>query len=571
MSDKKDTNIKEPKFNEAQAYEELRMIFVIAIETQNFNNIEAKISAWESKYPLADFTDPEIVRKIKTILNKDFLSRLLGDYLATKVLHEKEKQKQLYDDLKIIIESAKKSKDYKSAQKQIITWKSKLAEEGLSLYDFDRFYKAKVCTLLLVPSKELKNQDEAMVSLKQIKDNSFSLSSEDYSKAISDWQNKYSLTEFPEELKNELTSITADALKSISEKANEETAIREVQEFVLSNLDATPIDSLATILSKYDYAHFSDNAKSTIEDLSRQAVALSEQLLKNISSPDEVLLSKKDTTSTQFTALNDLKSVLNNSPHDTVAIVNWIFTNRKIKFSQFARDEIIKQFTSVGYKIPSQENYVIPHLTANLSFAQLEDVRKSVICNYLGIISQGNSLSKIGKDNISEVYSTSSLASELSKSEIILPVFDTVSPVLDNSKENNNTPTFKSDEEDVVYNIFSEELVADPLITVSFQEKFSPKVEQVKEDVTVSPQIEESEPTETLSPQVEEVEENFSTDEDLPYSLTLEDQKNVENIENEITYVAVAYPILQEVFAYRQPVSRENKFQENSSQKNNGF
>ena len=75
MSNNKDTNKIEPKFNEAQAYEELRMIFVIAIETQNFNGIEEKIAAWENKYPLADFTNPEIIRKIKAILNFDFAIR----------------------------------------------------------------------------------------------------------------------------------------------------------------------------------------------------------------------------------------------------------------------------------------------------------------------------------------------------------------------------------------------------------------------------------------------------------------------------------------------------------------
>lgn len=134
------------KFNEAQAYEELRLIFAIAIETQNFNGIEAKIAAWENKYPLAEFTDPEIIRRIKTILNKDFLSRLIGDYLASKVLHEKQKQNEAYLELKNIIDSAKKSKDYKTAQLKINGWKNKLKSNGLSIYSFDRFYRSKVCT-----------------------------------------------------------------------------------------------------------------------------------------------------------------------------------------------------------------------------------------------------------------------------------------------------------------------------------------------------------------------------------------------------------------------------------------
>ena len=91
----------------------------------NFNGIEDKIAAWERKYPLADFINPEIIRKIKAILNKDFLSRLMGDYLAAKVLHEREKQLEAYKSLEQIINSAKKSKDYKTALKEVKKWKTK--------------------------------------------------------------------------------------------------------------------------------------------------------------------------------------------------------------------------------------------------------------------------------------------------------------------------------------------------------------------------------------------------------------------------------------------------------------
>ena len=97
MSTNQNTNKntqQEPSFDEYRAYEELRMIFVIAIETQNFEILESRIAAWEKKYPLAEFQNPEIIRKIKAILNKDFLSRLLGDYMAAKILHEQEKQKE---------------------------------------------------------------------------------------------------------------------------------------------------------------------------------------------------------------------------------------------------------------------------------------------------------------------------------------------------------------------------------------------------------------------------------------------------------------------------------------------
>ncbi len=632
MSNNKDTNKIEPKFNEAQAYEELRMIFVIAIETQNFNGIEEKIAAWENKYPLADFTNPEIVRKIKAILNKDFLSRLMGDYLAAKVLHEKEKQKQLYDDLKNIIDSARKSKDYKSAQRQIYTWKSKLNSEGISLYDFDRFYKAKVCTLLLVPSKELKNQEEAMSSLKEIKEKSTSFSSEDYSKAIIDWQNKYSLESFPEKLKTELNEITSEALNSIQEKKNEENAVSEVRELVATNLNGMPLDAISIVLAKYDYAHFSDMAKSQIEDLSQKAVCLSEQALEDVVSlpqEDELLVSKRSTSALQFNALDSLKVVLEQSSYDTSAILNWIYENRKINFSQFAREEIIKQFTSAGYKIPQKGEFSIPILNSQIAPSQLEEARKNAILNYLGIISQGNSLSKKGKDNISQIQETSQKETKKPKAAIVLPVFDTIP-----SMENEPTPTENSVKIEVspaesdIYNIFSEDLIADPLITYdispavsesletevagedaeksakveieqpvspsdkeSLEEKSnntdniepqktdltnenslgndadeeieSPKVTIPKENIDVEPkQVETSEPEEETKVTIKPVPK---------YSLTSQDQENIEELHNQTIYIAVAYPILEEAFAYKAPKIPKREKLEDDTQKNNGF
>ena len=146
------------------------MIFVIAIETQDFTTIESRIAAWEKRYPLAEFTDEDVIRKIKAILNKDFLSRLIGDYLAAKILHEQEKQKEFYDSLKSIVDKAKKSKDFKTAGKEIRKWKNNLHENGFNLYSFDRLYRARICTLLLLPSKELENQEQATDELKKLKE-----------------------------------------------------------------------------------------------------------------------------------------------------------------------------------------------------------------------------------------------------------------------------------------------------------------------------------------------------------------------------------------------------------------
>ena len=218
MSNNQSTNNTQPKFNEYRAYEELRMIFVIAIETQDFSTIEARISAWEKKYPLAEFTNPEIIRRIKEILNKDFLSRLMGDYLAAKILHEQEKQREAYDSLKAIISKARKSKDYKTAEKEIRKWKDKLHSNGFNLYSFDRLYRAKICTLLLLPSRELENQSKATDELRRIKDSGTSMNSKDYFEAVTNWQNKYSISEIAE-----LTQLSEEDVERIAQELKNST------------------------------------------------------------------------------------------------------------------------------------------------------------------------------------------------------------------------------------------------------------------------------------------------------------------------------------------------------------
>ena len=274
-------NNKEPSFDEYRAYEELRMIFVIAIETQDFTTLEARIDAWEKRYPLAEFTDEDIIRKIKAILNKDFLSRLLGDYLAAKILHEQEKQKEFYDSLKSIIDTAKKSKDYKTAQKEIRKWKNNLHENGFNLYSFDRIYRARICTLLLLPSRELDNQEQATDELKKLKETGSSMNSEEYFAAISNWQNKYSISDFPEKLQKELNAITTEVFDSISQKRTSENAISEI-EGVLSSKDVPlPANAIATILSKYDYTRFDADTTARIRALSMEALSIQEGILNN--------------------------------------------------------------------------------------------------------------------------------------------------------------------------------------------------------------------------------------------------------------------------------------------------
>lgn len=617
----------------------------------NFNGIEDKIAAWERKYPLADFINPEIIRKIKAILNKDFLSRLMGDYLAAKVLHEREKQLEAYKSLEQIINSAKKTKDYKTALKEVKKWKETLGTNGLSIYNFDRYYRPKVCTLLLIPSKELKNQDEATQSLKELKDKGQSMDSKSYAQEISDWQSKYCVEKFPDKLQSELNTITAEVLKSISEKKDEETALEQLQDVISNNNGITAVDAIASILSQYDYTHFSDTSKQKINAITMKAMSISEDLLvKGFDIDDESsMLSKNSTTSIQFRALSDLKDIFSRNSHDLEGLLNWIYVNRKISFTQFARDEIVKQFVSAGYKIPTQASYYIPEINTSLTFqnfSKIDEIRKDVILNYLGIIAQGNTLSRAGKDNITKIHSTSEKESIISENVdsntlMILPVYDNeqnlTSPEEDSLYDETGA-TSETKEDESVYNIVIEDLLEDPLETyeipsvskeqistvaeenpviqniegssekpvevsmdneikkevptiqipvydtlvvtdTSSKDKLEEKTESALSSLSVETQEEQktsSTYSSTIESQEEEEEELFTNSSDSQpdiYSLTLEDQNNIEQANNESTYVVVATPILEMALSHTATKFQaiKNIQKEDVPEKNNGF
>lgn len=576
MSNNIDTNNTQPKFNEYQAYEELRFIFVVAIETQNFSNIEARISAWEKKYPLAEFKDPEIIRKIKAILNKDFLSRLMGDYLAAKVLHEQEKQKEAYDSLKAIIDKAKKSKDYKTAQKEIRKWKDSLHANGFNLYSFDRLYRAKICTLLLLPSKELENQEQATEELKEIKENGNSMNSKDYFEAISNWQNTYSISDFPDKLKKELNQITTEVFDSIFQKRTSENAILEIENVLSSKDISLPADAIASILSKYDYRNFDSDTVTRIRDLSMEALSIQESVL-NDGIPDIDLSALATVSPVESQALSSLRDILNKTPHDMDTILNWIYVNRKIKYSEFARESIIKQFASVGYIIPNQSSYAIPEINSldYANFSKVDDLRKNVILNYLGIISQGNKLSIEGKDNLIEAHAVSaseSVAQANAKPIMFLEAFDTVVEEPEEEKTYDEKGEIDVDkDEEVIYNIFIEDIIDNPLATYSIaptastdkaiSDDINSKTSTLEEEpigsTTVSSSSQEIVITDNVGKEPESKPTASFEDSDSGYSLTIQDEENLEQAHELSTYVVVAVPILEQ--ALQPKLERERK------------
>ena len=486
MSKKENNN--EPKFNEYQAYEELRMIIAMAIETENFSSLEPNIAIWENKYPLADFVDPEIIRKIKAILNKDYLSRLVGDYLASQVLHEQQKQQEAYNNLKKIIDTAKKKKDYATAKKEVVAWKQSLYDNGLSIYSFNKIYTKQIFKLLLLPSKELSKQQEASDSLKRLVNDSKKMESDELAKEISSWQNNYSLETFPDDLKNEINSITADVFKTITIKRSEEVAIKEIEGYVASDRMNSPADEIPNILSKYDYTAFNEDVKNRIANLTVQAISLTELSLENNKTTDDITMIEY-IPPVQQEALLDLKKVFNNNSHNLEGLFNWIYLNRKINFVPTAKEEIKVLFSMAGFPKPNSGYYSIPFLEKSiedLTPKEISKIKEQVVFNYLGILYMDNSsLSDIAKNRISTIKEKQEVLSASQKAinqPIILPVLENEQVYSNKQVQEVQSKAIEEtisaevlDESPEEINILIEDILKDPLESIEIPSKGRPK------------------------------------------------------------------------------------------------
>lgn len=509
MSNSKDN---EPKFNEFQAYEELCMIIKFAIENESYETLEQNIAIWEKKYPLADFTDLEIVRKIKVILNRDYLARLVGDYLASKVLHTQEKTRLAYEKLQKIIDTARKTKDYKKAQAAVVSWKESLANDGLSLYSFNKSDFKKICTMLLFPSKEIAKQKEAAEALQKLVEASKGMNSLSLTEEISNWQSSYSLAGFPDELKSEITEMTSGIFETISVKGNEEQALKEITELVVSDNVDNKNEAITLALSKYNYDKFSDESKSKITELTLTALSI-DKVVPEVPGNSEVANTQTYIyiPPVQQEAIFELKNLLSHNSHDIEGIFNWIYLNRKIDFVPNARDEIKALFSIAGFRKPQMGQYSIPSLESSFDSKSIKKVREQVVLNYLGLLYLNDAyLSQAEKSKISELHT---------------------------AQENLYTVKDKNDgsEVSIVIPVEEDEMVLD--------EKGQKATSQIEEDMkhidTSIPDIEEAKEAEQTGESIPTIE--VAKDSEAPdnYTPTIEVVNDSEETDNSVPIVEV--------------------------------
>lgn len=421
-------------FDERAAYMLLLQMINYALESENYRALESVITAWEQLY---DLTNPDTLEKIKAIQKKikayitQYIDRSLANMIFKQQTEQQNIQQEAYNSFKDIIDNANKTKDYATAEREFSKLKRKLRSQNIFISSFDPHFRKKIYKLLLIPPIALKKQEKSMLELKELISSQDSMTSAEYSNRLILWQNTYCLQDFPKDLQKSLNQLILEVSDGISKKTQAESAILDLKDLMYSKKPVSePLHAVASILAKYDnYNKFDVSSQKTIEQLIEQYLGI--QYL-----PDDNLSQKYNNQPvSQLKLIDELHYILNVSPDDKTAIVSWIHRTRDINFSQFARDEMIKCFTKAGYKIPIQESYSIP--TPNLSLndvqsGKIDSFFQSVIINYLGIMSQGKTLSSSGKQNITDINSTASnpIINKDTEPLLSIPVQDNFSPIL---------------------------------------------------------------------------------------------------------------------------------------------
>ena len=394
MSSNKDEEKKEFTIEEQNdAYLELCYYIKTAVENGDFTSLEPLIALWESKYPLDKFTDPEVIRKIKAILNKDYLSRLVGDYLASQVLHEQQKQKEFYDRLTSIITTAEKSKDYKTAKKEITVWKNDLHSYGFSIYDFNKRDLKNILDWISLPAQKLREHSATSKSLNELLNNSNKLNSKQLSEEIKNWKGKHPLSSYSTKSRKDMEEILKSLEKLVSQKDTEESAIQKMQDYLSSEEKQSPAEEIPKLLAEFNFSDFSDEAKSKISDLSCKAMSLySLNCVKD--EPEITKASSNIILAYQQDALNELREIIKKDKKNYADLFNWIYLHRKTAFSPEAIEEIKKSFIEgAGFDIPKQGKYSISLEYFNKALAirekvsGTEDPKVAAYCHNIGNVS----------------------------------------------------------------------------------------------------------------------------------------------------------------------------------------
>lgn len=327
---------------EDQAYFELCQIIAEAMQLQDIELLDYRISYWKNRYKklLDGFASPEFKKKIEYLLNEYYSSVTQYIYSQIKFKENKkiENQSKALTKLYRII---KETNDLETLKSKVKDWEKKYPKSS-----FLRMYQRKIDSYTRTKNLEANafNQEEAFSDLVDITkhNNTF----EEFIKEREEWEKKYSIHdkfELDDFIKHQ-TEIkrysSDDYLQSISK---EELNPEELSGFAGSVSTTEPTQ------------------EESSSDLSKQASAYSSLLS----------ISKK--------------------PNNVNEMFKWIYKNNSIKFND-KYSELILNATYLDYSPTYLNKLKAPDLNINNSslsykeFKEMDDIKRYAIISYFNLL-----------------------------------------------------------------------------------------------------------------------------------------------------------------------------------------
>lgn len=362
-----------PEFDEQEAYFLLCEIFAHAQATKDYAKFQSDLSEWKKRFPIELFSDA-YKTKIKYMLSKEFLDTVLKNFIAFDELSKKDPAQGL-EKLRKILNKAEKHKDAKQLDKDL---DSLYAEYPL------KYLKEKyphVVSHLLSKSNRTRilEKFDSSLAFKELSNITQKPQNytdvNDFKADIEEWQKLYPTADFNDKFRPEVEKLLTETLDT----RNLEKLFPVPTELDLSEGEVIPLE-----------------LKEHVENIS--------------------LISKD--------ALHDFFKIVDKNKGDIDSLFDWTCKYNKYinSFDSTIKATIVDNLmTKYAYELPPLgTKFEIPKMDAGTNdllsledFQNMEDTKKQVVLQLLGILSTGKELTH--EDN----YRLEIIGSNAKKIEII--------------------------------------------------------------------------------------------------------------------------------------------------------
>lgn len=373
-----DLTEKERDFDEQEAYFLLCQIFSYAQATKDYAKFQTDLNEWKKRFPVEQFSEA-YKSKIKYMLSKEFLDTVLKNFIAFDELSKKDPSQGL-EKLRKVLHKAEKHKNAKQLDKDLADLykefplkflKEKyphIVSQLLSTSNRTRILEKFDSSLA---SKELDNIIQHPESFKSV---------DDFKETIEEWEKLYPISDFNDKFKPD-----------VEKKLN-------------NTLDAKNLENLFPVFNELD--------------LSNGAV-IPLELHKNVAN---ISLVSKD-------ALYEFFNIVDKNKGDVEGLFKWICKyNRYINgFDSTIKTAIVDNLMSkYAYELPPvNTNYKIPKMDSGVNdllslsdYKSIDDTKKQVLLQVLGILSTGKELTTEDIYRISVIDSNAKKVEMIEKSKI---------------------------------------------------------------------------------------------------------------------------------------------------------